>query len=177
MHREITNKYKSRLTLVCINNFDTKVKETQDAFFGYAGYIWSEVSKTTQIYLLEVTEIRVEFKSLSMSTFLLITRWNIVNRESFCQPSRDGNSSFSSMDVASCLAGIIFLKSRIPCRKSIILVQVLLGYINVQIYIAMRYNFPSISNAAVVVICLNIVNGNVVYAQTWEVLALNYLNY
>ena len=36
----------------------------------------------------------------------------------------------------------------------------------------MRYNFPSISNAAVVVICRNVVNGNVVYAQTWEVLTL-----
>ena len=36
----------------------------------------------------------------------------------------------------------------------------------------MRYNFPSISNAAVVVICRNFVNDNVVYAQTWEVLTL-----
>ena len=146
-------------------------------FFGYAGYIWSEVSKTTQIYLLEVTEMRVKFKSLSMSTFLLTTRWNIVNRESFCLPSRDGNSSFSSMNVASCLAGTYLSEVKDTMQKEHILVQVLLGYINVQIYIAMRYNFPSISNEAVVVICRNFVNGNVVYAQTWEVLTLSYLNY
>ena len=107
-----------------------------------------------------------------MSTFLLTTRWNIVNRESFCLPSRDGNSSFSSMNVALYLAGTYLSEVKDTMQKEHILVQVLLGYINVQIYIAMRYNFPFISNAAVVVICRNFVNGNVVYAQTWEVLTL-----
>ena len=105
--------------------------------------------------------MRVKFKSLSMSTFLLTTRWNIVNQESFCLPSREGNSSFSSMNVASCLTGTYLSEVKDAMQKEHILVQVLLGYINVQIYIAIRYNFPSISNAAVMVICRNFVNGNV----------------